>query len=104
MKTVEELELKLSGPSQRLIRDVGRIKGDIMILGLGGKMGPSLAKLLKRALDKSGTTKKVMGASRFSNESMYNELSNFGIKCYKVDLLNDEALKGLPDAENVIYM
>ncbi len=104
MHTEEELELKLSEPSGRLIEDVVKIKGDFMILGLGGKMGPSLAKLLKRALDKSGTTKKVMGASRFKNGAMYNELSNFGIECHKVDLLNDAALNGLPDAENVIYM
>lgn len=104
MHTVEELEFKLSEPSERLIEDVIKIEGDIMILGLGGKMGPSLAKLLKNAIEKTGKSKKVMGASRFSNEAMYDELTNFGIECYKADLLNDEALMGLPDAENVIYM
>ncbi|MBD3661920.1 MAG: epimerase, partial [Arenibacter algicola] len=70
MKTVEELELKLSKPSERLIVDVAKIHGDIMILGLGGKMGPSLAKLLKKAIDKAGISKRIMGASRFSNETM----------------------------------
>jgi len=104
MKTVEELELKLSEPSDRLVMDVSKIKGDILILGLGGKMGPTLAKLLKKAIDRAGVSKRIMGASRFSNEAMYNELSDFGIECHKVDLLNDNALKGLPDAENIIYM
>ncbi|WP_304509784.1 NAD-dependent epimerase/dehydratase family protein [Anaerotignum sp.] len=104
MQTVEELENKLSEPSDRLVEDVAKIKGDIMILGLGGKMGPSLAKLLKRSIEQAGVSKRVMGASRFSNETIYKELTEFGIECYKVDLLNDAALNDLPDAENIIYM
>ena len=104
METVEELENKLSQPSERLIEDVAKIQGDVMILGLGGKMGPSLAKLLKRAIVAAGISKKVMGASRFSNETLYKELTDFGIECHKADLLNDAALNGLPDAKNVIYM
>lgn len=104
MHTVEELDIKLSEPSERLIEDVTKIQGDIMILGLGGKMGPSLAKLLKNAIEKTGKSKRVMGASRFSNETMYSELTDFGIECHKVDLLNGGGLNDLPDAENVIYM
>jgi len=104
MHTIKELEIKLSEPSERLVEDVTKIQGDIMILGLGGKMGPSLAKLLKNAIEKTGKSIRVMGASRFSNEAMYNELTDFGIECHKADLLNDAALKNLPDAENVIYM
>lgn len=104
MRTVEELEDKLSEPSARLIADVAKIKGDIMILGLGGKMGPSLAKLLKNAIDSAGVSKKILGASRFSDEGLYKELTDFGIECHKVDLLDDAALQGLPITENVIYM
>ena len=104
MQTVEELEHKLSEPSERLIEDVAKIQGDIMILGLGGKMGPTLAKLLKKAIDKAGISKRIMGASRFSNEAMYNQLTDFGIECHKADLLDDTALYNLPEAENVIYM
>ena len=104
IENIDELEKKLSEPSERLIADIAKIKGDIMILGLGGKMGPSLAKLAKRAIDAAGIPKKVMGASRFSNEKLFKELTDFGIDCIKVDLLDDYALKQLPDVDNIIYM
>ncbi|WP_348535554.1 NAD-dependent epimerase/dehydratase family protein [Portibacter lacus] len=104
MATIAELEEELSRPSQRLIADIHKIEGDIMILGLGGKMGPTLAKLAKRAIDAAGSTQKVIGASRFSNQKLYQELTDFGIECIKVDLLDDEALMKLPKVENVIYM
>ena len=104
MKTVEELEAFLSIPSEALIKDIANIKGDILILGMGGKMGPSLAKLAKRAIDRAGLDKKVMGASRFSNKELVKELTRSGIECIKVDLLDDSALMKLPDAENIIYM
>ncbi len=104
MQTIKELDNMLSEPSDRLIADIHKIKGDVMILGLGGKMGPSLAKLLKRAVDKAGISKRILGASRFSNEAMYSELTDFGIECYKTDLLDDDALNALPEVENVIYM
>ncbi|WP_422083470.1 NAD-dependent epimerase/dehydratase family protein [Ulvibacterium sp.] len=102
--TIAELEEKLSRPSTRLVADMAKIEGDIMILGLGGKMGPTLAKLAKRAVDTAGMDKRVMGASRFSNKGLYQELTDFGIECIAVDLLDDEALMQLPDAKNVIYM
>ena len=104
IKTNAELEKQLSEPSERLIRDIAKIKGNIMILGLGGKMGPTLAKLAKNAIDSAGISKKVMGASRFSDEVLYQELTDFGIECIKTDLLNDQSLMQLPDAENIIYM
>lgn len=99
-----DLELRLSAPSERLIKDIVKIEGDIMILGLGGKMGPTLAKLAKNAIDSAGIAKRVMGASRFSNAKLFQELTDFGIECIKTDLLDDESLMQLPDAENVIYM
>lgn len=102
--TIAELEEQLSKPSKRLIEDISKIEGDIMILGLGGKMGPTLAKLAKRAIDAAGSTKKVIGASRFSNQNLFQELTDFGIECIKVDLLDDEALMKLPKVKNVIYM
>lgn len=102
--TIAELEKKLSAPSQRLINDIAKIDGDILILGLGGKMGPSLAKLAKNAIDAAGISKKVIGASRFSNVGLFQELTDFGIECIKVDLLDDLKLIALPDVKNVIYM
>ena len=102
--TINELETRLSEPSKRLIDDIARIEGDIMILGLGGKMGPTLAKLAKKAVDASGSNKKIMGASRFSDKDLFKELTDFGIECIKVDLLNDDTLMELPEAKNIIYM
>ncbi|WP_282162461.1 NAD-dependent epimerase/dehydratase family protein [Ulvibacterium marinum] len=102
--TIAELEEKLSRPSKRLISDMAKIEGDIMILGLGGKMGPTLAKLAKRAVDAAGLHRRIIGASRFSNKGLHQELTDFGIECIPVDLLDDEALMKLPDAKNVIYM
>lgn len=104
INTIQELEDKLSIPSSRLVDDISKIDGDIMILGLGGKMGPTLAKLAIRAIDVAGINKKVIGVSRFSNNALFNELTDFGIECIKTDLLDDAALKNLPDVKNVIYM
>lgn len=102
--TILALEDKLSEPSSRLVEDIGKIDGDIMILGLGGKMGPTLAKLAKRAIDTARINKKIIGVSRFSNKPLFNELTDFGIECIKTDLLNEEALMNLPEVKNVIYM
>lgn len=104
LETIEDIENYLSTPSERLIKDIISITGDILILGIGGKMGPSLAKLTKRAIDCAGLDKKVIGASRFSNEETFKELTDFGIECIKVDLMNDDELSKLPNVENVIYM
>ena len=57
MNEIQELENKLTTPSDALIKEIAAIKGDIMILGVGGKMGPTLAKLLKRAIDQAGLQK-----------------------------------------------
>lgn len=104
INTIKELEDKLSEPSKLLINDMAKIEGDIMILGVGGKMGPTLAKLAKRAIDSVGMEKKIIAASRFSKVKLYEELSELGIECIKADLLDDAALSQLPNCKNVIYM
>lgn len=104
MKTTEELEDRLSTPSERLIRDLHGLDGDILILGVGGKMGPSLAKLAKRGLAAAGKNLQVIGVSRFSSGSLQEELEAEGVRTVAADLLDEEALAGLPDAPNVIYM
>jgi nucleoside-diphosphate-sugar epimerase len=104
MKTVEDLELKLSEPSEGLIKDMVKLDGDIIILGVGGKMGPSLAKLAVRAIKEAGIKKRVIGVSRFSESGLSDDLENNGIETIAIDLLDDEQLQGLPDVKNVIYM
>lgn len=104
MKTVEELENLMTEPSDALVEDMRKIDGNILILGIGGKMGPTLAIMAKRAIDKAGVDKKVIGVSRFSNGTLKEDLENAGIETISTDLLNDEQLKLLPKEKNIIYM
>lgn len=104
MRTIEELERKLSEPSEALIEDMKAIEGDIVLLGVGGKMGPSLACLLMNAIRQSGVERRVYGVSRFSEGGLRERLEAEGIHTIACDLLDDEKLQALPDARNVIYM
>jgi DNA-binding Lrp family transcriptional regulator len=104
INSVEELEDLLSTPSEALIKEMRELKGDILILGVGGKMGPSLAKLAARAIKEAGVKKKVIGVSRFSEPGLKEELESFGTEAISIDLLNDAELQSLPEVDNVIYM
>lgn len=104
MPDLLELDELLCRPSKRLVNDVKKIEGDIMILGLGGKMGPSLAKLALNAVKQADSKIKIMGASRFSNQSLRSEMKDAGIEIYAGDLLDDAFLESLPKAGNIIYM
>ncbi|MNM72643.1 NAD dependent epimerase/dehydratase family protein [compost metagenome] len=104
MKTILELEQRLSEPSDRLVRDLAGLDGDVLILGVGGKMGPSLAKLLARGLVAAGKNARVTGVSRFSSGTLREELEAAGIRTVSADLLEEAALSRLPEARNVIYM
>ncbi|XID92172.1 NAD-dependent epimerase/dehydratase family protein [Paenibacillaceae bacterium WGS1546] len=104
MRTIEQLEAKLAEPSPELVRDLAKITGDIVLLGVGGKMGPSLAKLAMNAIREGGLNKRVIGVSRFSDSEARRELEEAGVETIACELLDDEALRALPNAENVIYM
>jgi nucleoside-diphosphate-sugar epimerase len=104
MKTIEQLEAALAEPSEALINDVAALDGDILLLGIGGKMGPSMGRLAANAVKRAGLNKQVIGASRFSDAGLRDELNSSGIKTIQVDLLNDPELQALPDVKNVIYL
>ena len=104
MKTIDELEERLSQPTEQLVRDLEKIKGDILILGVGGKMGPSLAKLAQRASQAAGMKRSVIGVSRFSDQALKEDLESHGIQTISADLMIDEELNALPDVPNAIYM
>lgn len=104
MSDLEALEKNLLQPSDKLLKDISCIEGDILILGVGGKMGPGMAKLAKQAIDKTGLQKKITGVSRFSDKALQKKLEQDGIETISADLLDDESLKKLPDASNVIYL
>src|SRR4051794_34854103 len=94
------MEQKLLKPSDALIADVADIAGDIIILGVGGKMGPAMARVAKQAIQMAGVNKRVIGVSRFSDGQLRSQLQADGIETYSADLLDEEQLKSLPDAEN----
>jgi len=104
IETVRELEEALSEPSEDVNRVVSQLKGDLVILGVAGKMGPAIAKMIVKSCISSGLRKKVTGVSRFSDKTIKTALEESGIETVECDLLEKENLKKLPDAENVIFL
>jgi nucleoside-diphosphate-sugar epimerase len=104
IETEQELDEQLSRPSEADVEAIARIQGDILILGVAGKMGPSLARLAARAAKKSGVKKRVVGVARFSNEHLAEALQAHGIETIRCDLLDSAALAGLPELENIVFM
>ncbi len=104
MWTEEKLNEMLTTPSEKLVEDVKKIKGDIMVLGAGGKMGPTLCLLAKNAIKKAGIEKRVIAVSRFSDPIALKLLHDNDIETISADLLDHDALESLPEVENVIYM
>jgi nucleoside-diphosphate-sugar epimerase len=97
---VDALEDFMTMPSQALVDDLARVAGDIIVLGIGGKMGPTLARLAKRA----APGKRVVGVARFSEAGLQEKLNAWGIETISCDLLDRDAIAKLPKLENVIYM
>jgi len=104
MWTEEKLDTLLTIPSARLVEDIAKIKGDIMILGAGGKMGPMLALLAKNAVMKAGIDKKIIAVSRFSDPAVLELLHNGSVETISSDLMVCGALDRLPDCANIIFM
>ena len=93
------LEEVMSRPSDELVRDLAALDGDIMVLGAGGKMGPTLARMAKRA----APTKRVIGVARFSEKGVREALVASGVEPVAADLLDRAALEKLPKAANVVF-
>jgi hypothetical protein len=104
MKNLIQLEKELLLPSQALIEDMSKIQGDIILLGIGGKMGPSMGKLAVDAAKAAGVQKRIIGVSRFSDPNSKAQLEAAGIETISCDLLNDIDLQALPEVKNVIYL
>jgi hypothetical protein len=97
---IAALDELLCRPSQALIDDLGHVDGDIMILGVAGKMGPTLAGLAKAALP----DRRVIGVARFSDPSVKEWLEARGIETINCDLLDETAIKTLPRVQNIVFM
>jgi nucleoside-diphosphate-sugar epimerase len=90
----------MSTPSAGLMADLAKVPGDIMVLGVGGKMGPTLARMAKRA----ARDRRVIGVARFSDAGLREKLESHGVECIAADLLSREALAALPDVPNIVFM
>lgn len=97
---IEALEQVLTTPDAGLIADLARVDGDIAILGAGGKMGPTLARLARNA----APGKTIHAVSRFSNRDERDRLDAHGVSTIAADLMDRDALAALPEVANVIFM
>lgn len=98
------LERELSDPTPEVIDAMRRIQGDILILGAGGKMGPTLAQLAVRAGAAAQNPRQVIAVARFGNPHAREAIEAAGARCISADLLDLDRLADLPDAPNVIFM
>jgi len=98
------LEERLSRPSPADLAEMRLLEGDILILGAGGKMGPSLVRRAQRAARESGTRRRIVAVSRFSDAKLASSLEDSGVETLACDLLEPGCLDALPEAPNVVYM
>jgi nucleoside-diphosphate-sugar epimerase len=98
--TIDELDEFMSRPSAALVADLAAVPGDIAIVGVGGKMGPTVARMAKRACP----DRRVIGIARFSEPGLEAYLARHGIETHKADLLDRDAIAPLPRVPNVIFM
>jgi nucleoside-diphosphate-sugar epimerase len=99
-RDVAHLEDLMTTPSADLLADFGELAGDLIILGVGGKIGPSLARLARRA----APGKRVVGVARFSEKGLREDLTAAGIECIAADLLDRKQIDALPRLANVVFM
>lgn len=104
LQTTKELMEFMTRPSARLVEDLKRLKGDILILGAGGKVGPAMAVLAKRGVEAAGTGAKVYAASLFDRPDAPETMRSAGVEVIEADLSDPKQLAALPEAENIIYM
>ena len=97
---IEALEAFLTRPGPELVADIAGVDGDILILGAGGKMGPTLARLARNA----APDRRVIGVARFSEPGLQQALAAHGVETITADLLDRNALERLPRVRNVVFM
>ena len=100
LDTVEALEDVLSCPQAGLVEALSRLEGDILILGAGGKVGPTLARMARRAAPQ----KKIVAVARFSESGLCERMQGWGIETLACDLLDRKQVAALPRIPNIIYM
>ena len=102
--SVESLEELLSRPTPALVTMMSRLEGDLIFLGAGGKMGPTMARMARRATEDAGVQRRIIAASRFSDRAGEAELQGRGVETIRCDLLDPAQVAMLPQVANVVYM
>lgn len=98
------LEDLLSLPTEAAVKMFSEIEGDIMFLGIGGKIGPTLGQMAKRACDQAGVEKRIYGVSLFESDEQRKQIEDLGIETIHGDLLDIDFIKGLPKPKNVFFL
>lgn len=98
------LEELLSRPTPAVTAAMGALEGDLVVLGAGGKMGPSLCRLAARAFREAGTPRRVLAVARWSDARARQALERDGVECLTADLLDSAQVAALPGAPNVVFM
>jgi nucleoside-diphosphate-sugar epimerase len=104
IRDVDHLEDLLSEPTEGVIQAMGRLEGDLIVLGASGKMGPTLARMARRASDAAGVRRRVIGVARFTDVDQVERLRASGIEAIPCDLLDPSQVDGLPEIPNVVFM
>src|SRR5215467_2424080 len=100
----DQLDDLLSEPTPLAVETLARLDGDLLLLGVGGKMGPTLARMARRASDAAGSRRRIIGVARFSNPEHEAWLRRHNVETVRCDLLDPVQLERLPDAGNVVFM
>jgi nucleoside-diphosphate-sugar epimerase len=104
IETESELEDLLADPSDADIESVRALDGDILVLGAGGKMGPSLSRRIQRALARAGSSRRIVAASRFSSADVRAQLEAEGVSTIACDLLDPSSIAALPKLPLVLFL
>lgn len=104
IESEEQLDTILTQPDEAILESVRGLESPLVLLGAGGKMGPTLAVLAKRASEATGKPLRVIAASRFRNADARNWLEQRGVETLSVDLLNRADVDRLPDTRNLLYL
>jgi len=102
--SLDMLEDLLSTPTSGSVKMFSGIEGDIMFLGIGGKIGPSLASMARRACEEAGVEKRMYGVALFESEEQRKQLERIGIETFHGDLLDPDFIHSLPKVRNVYFL
>jgi nucleoside-diphosphate-sugar epimerase len=100
----DHLEDLLSEPTPGAIETLSALDGDVLVLGAGGRLGPGLCRMARRALESVGSKRKVIALSRFSAPGIEEKLQSWGVETRAADLLAPRAFEFLPDAPLVVHL